>query len=235
MWRIGQLARIAGVSDRTLRHYDKIGLLPPAAVDAATGYRWYGTAELTRLERIRALRRLGLSLRQIADLADAPDTDLRRALADTAAALRREITDRTATLAATDRHLARPTTILVRETRMAARRIRVRRLRVAHPAELRDLCPAPPATLLTWLTGFPAHGFTAAVTTGRDGEVLTLPARDVVRAHVPPGLGVVRAGQELFDLVRHQHLTVAGPTVEDHLSDADGARVTVLEIPVSRR
>lgn len=54
MWRIGQLARMAGVSERTLRHYDKIGLLNPAAVNRATGYRWYGAAELTRLERIRA-------------------------------------------------------------------------------------------------------------------------------------------------------------------------------------
>ncbi|MEU4448040.1 MerR family DNA-binding transcriptional regulator [Actinosynnema sp. NPDC050801] len=37
MWRIGQLARMAGVSDRTLRHYDRIGLLRPAAVDADGG------------------------------------------------------------------------------------------------------------------------------------------------------------------------------------------------------
>src|SRR5687767_10860868 len=90
MWRIGQLARMVGVSDRTLRHYDRIGLLRPAAVDRATGYRWYGVAELTRLERVRGLRRLGLPLRQIADLVDAPDTDLRRALTERVDALRRD-------------------------------------------------------------------------------------------------------------------------------------------------
>ncbi|MFD1544432.1 MerR family transcriptional regulator [Nonomuraea guangzhouensis] len=72
MWRIGQLARMVGVSQRTLRHYDKIGLLVPAAVDRTTGYRWYGVAELARLERIRGLQRLGLPLRHIADLLDAP-------------------------------------------------------------------------------------------------------------------------------------------------------------------
>ena len=41
MWRIGQVARMAGVSARTLRHYDQLGLLAPAAVDRVTGYRWF--------------------------------------------------------------------------------------------------------------------------------------------------------------------------------------------------
>ncbi len=79
MWRIGELSRMAGVSEHTLRHYDKVGLLSPAAVDRSTRYRWYGVAELTRLERIRGLARLGLTLGQIADVLDGPDADLRQA------------------------------------------------------------------------------------------------------------------------------------------------------------
>jgi DNA-binding transcriptional MerR regulator len=45
----------AGVSARTLRHYDEIGLLRPATVDADTGYRGYSAAQLGQLNRIMAL------------------------------------------------------------------------------------------------------------------------------------------------------------------------------------
>ncbi|MDG4797990.1 hypothetical protein [Micromonospora sp. WMMD1082] len=69
-------------------------------------------------------------------------------------------------------------------------------------------------------------------TTGRRGVPLTLPARSVVRAVVPPGYGVVRAGHDLFAWLRRQHLRPAGPTTEDHLVDGDDATATVLEIPV---
>jgi DNA-binding transcriptional MerR regulator len=49
----------------TLRHYDEIGLLKPAAVDELTGYRYYSVVQLPRLNRILALKDLGLSLEQI--------------------------------------------------------------------------------------------------------------------------------------------------------------------------
>ncbi len=231
MWRIGQLARMAGVSDRTLRHYDKIGLLNPAAVDRATGYRWYGVAELTRLERIRGLQRLGLSLRQITDLMEAPDTQLRQALADALAVLRRDIATMSAAVAAAEDHLAAATSILPQQTSVGVRRLRVHYLRVGHPSELSARCPAP-ATLLTWLSGPPADGFVAAWATGHGGESLTLPARNVVRAVVPSTSGVVRTGLELFDWLRRQDLAITGPTLEEHLVDAEGAVATVLEIPV---
>ncbi|GAB3007519.1 MerR family transcriptional regulator [Saccharothrix stipae] len=231
MWRIGQLARMAGVSDRTLRHYDRIGLLRPAAVDPASGYRWYGAAELTRLERIRGLRRLGLPLRRIADLVDAPDAQLRAALAETVDDLRRDMAAMATAVAAAEDRLAVETSILPQETDVAARRLRVHYLDVAHPSELSAWCSSP-TTLVTWLQERPADGFVAAVATGGGGETLTLPARSVVRAVVPPTRGVVHAGQELFDWVRRHDLVVAGPTVEEHLVDADGDTATVLEIPV---
>jgi len=65
MFSIGEFARLGGVSIRTLRHYDEIGLLRPAAVDADTGYRGYSAAQLGQINRIMALKELGLSLTQI--------------------------------------------------------------------------------------------------------------------------------------------------------------------------
>lgn len=70
MFTIGAFARLAGVSVRTLRLYDQNGLLPPAAIDADTGYRSYQARQLPRLHRILALKDLGLSLDKIADLLD---------------------------------------------------------------------------------------------------------------------------------------------------------------------
>ncbi|MCC8247025.1 MerR family transcriptional regulator [Saccharothrix luteola] len=234
MWRIGQLARMVGVSDRTLRHYDEIGLLRPAAVDRATGYRWYGVAELTRLERVRGLRRLGLPLRQIVDLVDAPDTHLRQALTERVDALRRDIAALSEAVAAAEDRLAVQTAILPQRTTVAARRVRVERVEVGHPSELGAWCST---TVLTWLDRDPTNlapvtGFAAAVATERGGEPLVLPERTVVRAVAPPTSGVVRAGRELFDWLRRHHLAVDGPTVEEHLVDGDGDTATVLEIPV---
>lgn len=65
MYTIGEFARLGSVSVRMLRHYDAIGLLRPAAVDQATGYRGYAIAQLGELNRILALRDLGFSLAEI--------------------------------------------------------------------------------------------------------------------------------------------------------------------------
>jgi DNA-binding transcriptional MerR regulator len=70
MFSIGEFARLGGVSVRTLRHYDEIGLLPPATVDPDTGYRGYSARQLTQLNRILALKELGLSLTQARRLLD---------------------------------------------------------------------------------------------------------------------------------------------------------------------
>jgi DNA-binding transcriptional MerR regulator len=70
VFRIGDFSRIARVSCRLLRHYDELGLLEPARVDAATGYRYYSAAQLARLNRILVLKELGLSLEQIRPIVD---------------------------------------------------------------------------------------------------------------------------------------------------------------------
>lgn len=68
-WSIQEIARLAGTTSRTLRHYDDIGLLPPTRL-ASNGYRHYDQAALVRLQRILLLRELGLGLPQIAEVLD---------------------------------------------------------------------------------------------------------------------------------------------------------------------
>jgi DNA-binding transcriptional MerR regulator len=82
--RIGEVAKLTGLTVRTLHHYDDIGLLEPAERTEA-GYRVYGDADLRRLYRILALREMGLPLGEIATTferyGDDPRPLLRRHLA----------------------------------------------------------------------------------------------------------------------------------------------------------
>ncbi|MEU4830726.1 MerR family transcriptional regulator [Streptosporangium sp. NPDC023615] len=70
MFSIGDFARLGRVSVRMLRHYDTFGLLRPARVDQATGYRYYEARQLSRLNRLIALKDLGLSLQQVGRILD---------------------------------------------------------------------------------------------------------------------------------------------------------------------
>jgi DNA-binding transcriptional MerR regulator len=70
MFSIGDFASHGRVSVRMLRHYDTIGLLPPARVDPATGYRAYDANQLSRLNRIVALKDLGFTLEQVRTILD---------------------------------------------------------------------------------------------------------------------------------------------------------------------
>ncbi|HCR69962.1 MAG TPA: MerR family transcriptional regulator [Anaerolineae bacterium] len=70
MFKIGEFSRLSRVSVRMLRHYDQLGLLTPSQTDSFTGYRYYSADQLPRLNRIIALRDLGFSLEQIAEMLD---------------------------------------------------------------------------------------------------------------------------------------------------------------------
>jgi DNA-binding transcriptional MerR regulator len=65
-WSIQDIARLAGTTSRTLRHYDDVGLLKPSRI-GSNGYRYYDQAALVRLQRILLLRELGLGLPAIAE------------------------------------------------------------------------------------------------------------------------------------------------------------------------
>lgn len=73
------LSRIAGVSARTLRYYDEIGLLKPARINSS-GYRIYGREQVDRLQQILFYRELGVSLENIGAIIDAPCFDEAEAL-----------------------------------------------------------------------------------------------------------------------------------------------------------
>ena len=110
MLRIGEFARRGRVSVKALRHYEAIGLLKPAHVDAATGYRSYEAGQLDDLHRLMVLRALGLSLERIRQvLQDDPSPErMRRLLDERRATVARRIDAEQAQLAAIEariRHL----------------------------------------------------------------------------------------------------------------------------------
>jgi DNA-binding transcriptional MerR regulator len=71
---VSEVARLSGVSVRTLHHYDDVGLLKPAHV-GDNGYRYYGKDELLRLQQILFHRELGFALEDIRQVLEAPDFD----------------------------------------------------------------------------------------------------------------------------------------------------------------
>jgi DNA-binding transcriptional MerR regulator len=85
-YSVKQLARLAGVSVRTLHVYDKLGLLIPS-VRTDAGYRYYGEPELLRLQQILFYKELDLSLKAIGEILDDPGFDLVEALTGHKAAL----------------------------------------------------------------------------------------------------------------------------------------------------
>jgi DNA-binding transcriptional MerR regulator len=71
---VGRLAELAGVTVRTLHHYDEIGLVRPSARTRA-GYRAYAPGDAERLRLVLTYRRLGFGLREVAELVSDPDAD----------------------------------------------------------------------------------------------------------------------------------------------------------------
>lgn len=76
---VTEVARLSGISIRTLHHYDRIGLLRPAFT-GQNRYRYYGQEELLRLQQILLHRELGIPLVEIAAILDAPGFDRLEAL-----------------------------------------------------------------------------------------------------------------------------------------------------------
>lgn len=68
MYSISQFAKLAQVSPKLLRHYDRIGLLQPAYINPETSYRYYKLDQLAHINRIIALKNLGLSLGEVGRL-----------------------------------------------------------------------------------------------------------------------------------------------------------------------
>lgn len=78
-YTVGKLAKLAGVSVRTLGHYDFMGLLKPDSV-LPNGYRVYGQRSLLRLQQVLLYKELGFGLSQIREILDKPNFDTLKAL-----------------------------------------------------------------------------------------------------------------------------------------------------------
>ena len=91
MFTVKQLSNLAGVTPRTLHHYDAIGLLKPSRV-GENGYRYYGEEALLSLQQILFYRELGLPLDDIKELVGRHDFDVEGALRSHREALQRQVT-----------------------------------------------------------------------------------------------------------------------------------------------
>src|SRR5256885_15216774 len=80
-YTVNQLGKLAGISIRTLHHYDQIGLLKPSYTKA-NGYRYYEEKELLKLQQILFFKELEFPLEQIKEILNAPGFDTLTALRD---------------------------------------------------------------------------------------------------------------------------------------------------------
>ena len=62
---VSETAKIVGMTAEALRHYDRIGLVKPGKVDEWTGYRYYSQQEIVRLDTVKTLRSMDMSLSEI--------------------------------------------------------------------------------------------------------------------------------------------------------------------------
>lgn len=101
-WRIGEVARLTGLTTRTLRHYDQLGLLVPSARSWGD-YRLYDEGDLVRLLQIQNLKALGMGLAEIAEALADPGLDASTTLRRHLEHLRQRIADEQALAAQLDR------------------------------------------------------------------------------------------------------------------------------------
>ena len=90
MFTVKQLSKLAGVTPRTLHHYDAIGLLKPSRI-GENGYRYYGEGSLLRLQQILLYRELDMSLEDIKSIVSRRDFDVLGALQSHKLALKQQV------------------------------------------------------------------------------------------------------------------------------------------------
>lgn len=107
MFLIGEFSKIARVSRRMLYYYEEEELLAPAYIDERTGYRYYSASQIPRLNRILALKKLGLTLRQIQRLLDKniSTDEIRGMLTMKKAQLEQQVVDELAQIDEIEAHL----------------------------------------------------------------------------------------------------------------------------------
>lgn len=148
MMSIGEFARLCRVTVKTLRHYEKVGVLMPEMIDEASGYRYYTACQMQRMNTIAALKHAGFTLEEIAELltnsgGEPASEALNAKIAECEAALarlhkRRDMLQRWLEVSERRRDMVRCRVVL---GSLPAMTVAVYRGRVAALADLLTLCP----------------------------------------------------------------------------------------------
>lgn len=237
--RIGEVARLFNLSVGTLRHYEQMGLLDPAYIDPASGYRYYGSRQLSTLNTISHLRVLDLPLTQIRKFVTTRDVDLmQRQLAQQQKLIERKrrelervsrkIDNRLALLHdALDTELDTICTIDAPELRCAVLRERVNPTDAyALEWQIRQLQKGQHETFV--FLGNLGVGIVAERPAAR---CLTISFRGTHGRAAP-------RYEQLLDYMREHNLTPAGPSreialIDDIISDDPATYVTQITVPVT--
>jgi DNA-binding transcriptional MerR regulator len=258
---IGQFARMTYLSAPTLRHYHAVGLLEPAAIDPATGYRHYTTDQVSEAHVIRRLRDLDMPIDDVRAVVQADDPAIRNGIiAAHLGQMEARLRETADTVASLRELLTTPVDVLAIEYRAAAPtpawtitgEVGLGELDVWAPAALRELTFAvgasragPPAALYP-PEFFAAGGgrVTAFIATDRDdeppGRVVPweVPAAELaVGLHRGPLGDLDRSYGAVGRVVAEQGIGVEGP-VRDHFlgRDPDDRELQLVEVawPVDR-
>jgi len=140
MFKIGEFSKLSQVTVKTLRYYDKLGLLKPAEVDRFTSYRYYSASQLPRLNRILALKDLGLSLDQIGQLLedDLSPEQIRGMLRLKQAEIRQQVQEEQARLARVEQRLR----YIEQEDKMPTYDVVVKKVASQRVAAVRGVIPS---------------------------------------------------------------------------------------------
>lgn len=236
MFNIGDFAKHGRVSVRMLRHYDAIGLLHPARVDPVSGYRHYEAAQLARLNRVIALKDLGLTLQQVRAVLDE-----RVDVAELRGMLRLRQAELAAAMAADARRLTRVEARLrtiESEGTMPAQDVVVKRVPSVRVAELTAVAasyqPEDIGPVIGPLFGelcrrlAEAGVAEAGPSVARYEDVPEGDGAVLIRVAVPVGAAVSGAGERGFDVVDLPEIAEAATVVHrGSMDDALGAFQTL--------
>lgn len=153
MFKIGDFSKLCRIPTSMLRYYADIGLLEPAHTDKFTGYRYYTADQIPRLNRILALRDLGLSLEQIRAMVndDLSPEEIRGMLRLKQAEIQQRVEEEQARLARVAARLRQ----IEQENHMPASDIVLKQIEAQHVLAIREVIPTPVyvGTLLNQMFG----------------------------------------------------------------------------------
>lgn len=156
MYRIGEFSRLCRVPVSALRYYADLGLLPPADVDEDSGYRYFTVEQLPRLNRVLALKDLGLTLDEIRSVLDQDlsAAELRGMLRMKRAELDRAASEAVARLTRVETRLR----TIEREGTMPEHEVVLKTLEPQRVLAIREVVPEPRGVSALLMDGFAALG-----------------------------------------------------------------------------